>query len=814
MQSTLSTLKATLFKFILALVLLLAAAPGLKAHDDSMPGEGQVPPHARDTMRAFAAEHHHNENLAAQSITTCVGGMAGDFPCANVDLMAFLPLAQIGGGNGNDIWGWTDPLSGNEYAIMGLTNGTAFVDITDPVNPVYFGHLPPPAGVNDSSWRDIKVHDNHAFIVSEALGSGMQVFDLTQLRNGPSLVDPLVETLHYDGFSTAHNIAINESSGYAYGVGTNNGSCGRGITFVDIATPANPQSAGCFASDGYTHDVQCVMYAGPDTEHQGKEICFAYNEDTLTIVDVTNKASPVQLSRTGYPNRGYTHQGWLTEDHAYLLMDDETDERNLAAVTNTRTLLWDVRNLDNPQYFADYRGPSTSSDHNQYVVGNYSYQANYRSGLRILDISDIANGNLTEVGFFDIYPTSDSANFNGAWSVYPFFASGNVVVSGIEQGLFVLRLNPGNQGDPPQVSIVAPVDNDPGALVGNVAIQIDATDTEDAVGSLTVEWKVDDGSWNAAAWDGAYYTAEWNSLSVSDGAHLVTARATDSSLSEGSDTSNVIVGNGSPEFTIDDVSVTVIPGRGNHNTGEATVTVIDEGGGPVAGVDVDGSFSGGWSGSRSGTTDGSGQVVLTTPRVKNLSFVEFCVDNASKAGWTWYTTGIFSCGGSSVVGTVAGSVTSLGTGDGIPNAALSTDSGQSTNSDAFGDYSMDNVPVGSRSVTVTASGYDSQTAPASVTENNSTTVDFRLSETPTGGSGSIKGTVYSSAGGKLSGVTLQVPGGTASLTNRGGKYTIQNVPSGLRSVTASKDGYADETQQVSVLAGSSVTLNFTLTPVP
>jgi hypothetical protein len=434
--------------------------------------------------------------------------------------------------------------------------------------------------------------------------------------------------------------------------------------------------------------------------------------------------------------------------------------------------------------------------------------------LRILDISDIANGNLEEVGFFDIYPNSDSANFNGAWSVYPFFASGNVVVSGIEQGLFVLRLNPGNQGDPPQVNIIEPVDNDPTALAGVVTIRIDATDTEDDADNLTVEWKVDDGGWNAAVWDGTHYTGDWSTLSVTDGPHTVTARAIDSSLSEGSDISNVIVGNGSPEFTVDDVSVNVVPGRGNRNTGEATVSVIDEYGSPVAGVDVDGSFSGGWSGSRSGTTDNGGQVLLSTPRVKNLSFVEFCVDNASKAGWTWYTSETFSCGGSSAVGSVAGSVISLTSGVDIPNAALSIDTGQSTNSDAFGDYSIGNVPVGSRTVTVTASGFDSQTEPASVTENNSTTVDFQLSETPTGGSGSIKGTVYSSVGGKLSGVTLQVLGGTSSLTNKGGKYTIQNVPAGLRSLTASKDGYEDDTLPVRVFAGVSVMLNFTLTPIP
>lgn len=804
--------KCALIAWAAGLSLLLIAGSWVNAHDDSMPGDGQVPLHARDTMRAFAAEHHHNENLAAQSIATCTGGVADTYPCSNVDLMAFLPLAQIGGGNGNDIWGWTDPLNGNEYAIMGLTNGTAFVDITDPVNPVYLGNLARPSGVNTSSWRDIKVHENHAYIGTEALGGGMQIMDLTQLRNVTSPPVSFVQTAHYTGFSSSHNIVINQASAYAYAVGATS-SCNRGLTMIDISTPASPQAAGCYSADGYTHDAQCVNYAGPDIQHQSKEICFAYNEDTLTIVDVSNKSAPVRLSRTSYPNLGYTHQGWLTDDHMYMLMDDETDERNVSAVTNTRTLIWDVKDLDNPNYTGDYVGPSTSIDHNQYIVGNYSYQANYRSGLRILDISDIANGNLSEAGYFDIYPSSDSANFNGAWSVYPFFASGNVVVSGIEQGLYILRPNLGTLNNPPQASIIAPSDGS-APLTGTVPIRIDASDTEDAAGSLTVEWNVDGGAWQPATWDGVEYSANWDTTSVLDGAHVVSARAIDSGLAEDSDVSNVTVANGSPKFTVDAVNATIVVGRGNRNTGEAVVSVIDDGGSPLDGVVIDGTFSGGWSGVRNGTTDGSGQVLLETPKVKNLSSIQFCVDSATKTGWSWEMAGSVICGDSNgaggAFGTVAGRVTDAVTADAITNAAVSIDTGQSTNTDAFGDYTLANIPVGNRTVSVTASGYESQDAPASVTENNTTNVDFALSATPSGGSGSIKGTVYSSDGGKIGGVTVQVLGGTSSMTNNGGKYNIQNVPEGLRTVTASKPGFLSQQQDVTVVTGRTVTLDFTL----
>ena len=174
---------------------------------------------------------------------------------------------------------------------------------------------------------------------------------------------------------------------------------------INIQNPTSPTSEGCFSADGYTHDAQCVNYSGPDSTHQGKEICFNSNEDTLTIVDVTNKSAPVQLSRTGYSGSAYTHQGWLTEDQAYFLMDDELDEKNDPTVTNTRTFMWHVSDLDAPTVIGFHDSTTTAINHNQYVKGNYTYQSNYRAGLRILDITDIANGNLIEEAFFDVYPS-------------------------------------------------------------------------------------------------------------------------------------------------------------------------------------------------------------------------------------------------------------------------------------------------------------------------------------------------------------------------------------------------------------------------
>lgn len=411
-------------------VLLLANNRQLLAQD--LDEDKQSTPLTR-SMEAFLEDKLPPEDLEAMNATPCVGGLAGSYPCENIDLLAFMPLSTFSAGSGNDSWGWTDPLDGTEYAIMGLNTGTAFVDISDPENPLYLGILP--THTSNSSWRDIKVYANHAFVVSEAGGHGMQVFDLTELRNVPSPPATFAETAHFGNFGSAHNIVINEDSGYAYAVGAS--TCSGGLHMINIQNPATPTDAGCFSGDGYTHDAQCVNYAGPDPDHQGKEICFNSNEDTLTIVDVTNKAAPVQLSRTGYAGSGYTHQGWLTEDHTYFLLDDELDEINSGH--HTRTRIWDVSNLDAPVIIDYHDGRTTSIDHNMYVHQGLVYQANYRSGLSILDLTDVASGTLEEVGYFDIYPSSDSASFNGAWSTYPYFDSGVVVISGIEQGLFLVQ---------------------------------------------------------------------------------------------------------------------------------------------------------------------------------------------------------------------------------------------------------------------------------------------------------------------------------------------------------------------------------------
>ncbi|MFT4699121.1 MAG: choice-of-anchor B domain-containing protein [Flavobacteriaceae bacterium] len=389
--------------------------------------------------------------------TPCSGGMAGAYPCNNMDLLSNVPVSSMGGsGIGNDSWGWTSG-SGTEYVLMGMSNGTAFLDISDPVNPVYLGILP--THTSSSSWRDIKVYSNHAFIVSEASGHGMQVFDLTRLTSVSSPPVTFTEDAHLSSFGSAHNIAINEGSGYAYVIGA--GSFSGGPIFINIQDPLNPIVEGGYSGDGYTHDAQIVMYHGSDTEHVGKEILIASNEDTVTIVDVSDKSNPIQLSRSTYSGDRYTHQGWLTFDHDHYIFNDELDESNIGH--NTRTRLMDVSNLDSPVLIGFYDGPSSAIDHNGYTKGNRYYMANYRAGVRVLDISNIATpSSISEVSFFDTYPSNNNASFNAVWNVYPYFSSGVLVVSDIENGLFLIK-DPNYDAIPPT------------AVCQNITVTLDAT---------------------------------------------------------------------------------------------------------------------------------------------------------------------------------------------------------------------------------------------------------------------------------------------------------------------------------------------------
>lgn len=369
----------------------------------------------------------------------CIGGMAGIYPCDNVDLLAYVPLANIGANpnndNTNDIWGWVSPVTNKEYALVGVSNGLAFVDISNPSAPVYLGTLPPHTG--NSLWRDVETLDHYCFVGSEASGHGLQVFDLLQLDNVTSPTS-FVETAYYGGFGHSHTIAIDPVSKILMAMGSN--TFNGGPHLVDISNPLQPILVGGYQDAGYTHDGTILTYNGPDQNHVGDVIIVACNGNSgwgVVTLNATDPTDIIFLDNYNYPETGYTHQGWFTKDMSHYLVNDELDEQNLG--TTTRTHIFNFTDLDNIGYMNYYLSSNTSIDHNLYTKDQFVYESNYRSGVRILDASRVSTGVLNEVGYFDLFPANDNPQFSGTWSNYPFLPSGVNLATSMYDGFFILR---------------------------------------------------------------------------------------------------------------------------------------------------------------------------------------------------------------------------------------------------------------------------------------------------------------------------------------------------------------------------------------
>ncbi|EEP81366.1 conserved hypothetical protein [Uncinocarpus reesii 1704] len=372
-----------------------------------------------------------NKYTASKGVTKCVNGKAGEYSCDNVNLHGFLPHADIGSKTrrGNDVWGWTSP-DGREFGAVGHSDGTGFVEIMKDGSLEYRGRLP--TQTTNTVWRDMK---------------------LLNVTNPGDFDIKTDLTAHFSGFGSSHNIVANEKTKMIYAVGTGRKTpCQGGLFMVDVSNPAKPTSPGCANEDGYIHDAQCVIYTGPDFRYWGREICFNYNEDTLTIMDVSNRRKPKIISKTPYVGAAYTHQGWLTDPvrMEYLLLDDELDEQDgtgEAANGHTTTYIFDIKDLKKPKHTGTYQSPAKSIDHNQYVVNGLSYQSNYGSGLRVVDISSVdrdpTGKKFKQTGFFDCHPEDDEQNgeveFFGSWSVYPYFRSGYILLNSIERGIYSLK---------------------------------------------------------------------------------------------------------------------------------------------------------------------------------------------------------------------------------------------------------------------------------------------------------------------------------------------------------------------------------------
>jgi len=362
------------------------------------------------------------------------------FTSSNVQLMSWLPLGEFNAGttSGNDCWGYTSP-SGREYAIIGLSNGTGFVEVTDPGAAQLISFQTGPT----SLWHDIKVYGDNAYSVSEG-GSGIQIFDMSNIDGG---VVTLVNTITTGGCTTAtHNVAIDTTSGFLYRCGGSTGPCAgggpQGIVIYNLAAnPNNPPVAGQW-NTRYVHDAVVVVSTRPGALN-GQQLAFLAADDNsgggtanLHILNVTNKAAISTVATAAYTSNAFSHQVWLTPDQRYAYLNDELDESSFGFTTRTR--IFDVSNPAAPTFLGFFTSGVSAIDHNLYVTADKIFEANYRSGLRVFNNTTPTAP--TVYGFFDTYEADDLAEFNSLWSNYPFFPSGTVIGSDLEKGLFVWRL--------------------------------------------------------------------------------------------------------------------------------------------------------------------------------------------------------------------------------------------------------------------------------------------------------------------------------------------------------------------------------------
>jgi choice-of-anchor B domain-containing protein len=376
-----------------------------------------------------------------------------DFPSSGIDLRSWLSVTDFDAfaTAANDCWGYVSA-SGREYALVGLSLGTGFVDVTDPGNAQIIDVFPGPI----SSWRDIKTYLHYAYAVSEA-GGGIQVFDLSQIDSG---VISLVNSVTTGGRSATHNIAINTESGMLYRVGGGGNNPPLGLRIYSLAEPGLPVFVGEW-NGRYCHDAQVVTW--DEAPYEGVEVAFCYANDTsgsgnpgIEILDVSDPENVatigsinLSLGQTSPYPAAYSHQGWLSPDRQYIYFDDEVDEQVVEGRTTTTRII-DVSDLSNPVQAGAFSNGNTARDHNLYTLGELIFAANYSSGLRVFDAAEPLTP--FEFAFFDTYPEDDDVRYNGLWNVYPYLPSGTILGSDIEKGLFVWTLP---EPAPPLLAVTA-----------------------------------------------------------------------------------------------------------------------------------------------------------------------------------------------------------------------------------------------------------------------------------------------------------------------------------------------------------------------
>jgi choice-of-anchor B domain-containing protein len=502
------------------------------------------------------------------AVTQCTQGAAGRFPCRNLDFQSQVPLTQFSSApiSAANVWGFVDLNDDREYAVLGLRNGTAIVEVTDPVNPREVVTIPG----NPSPWREVKVYQAfdaganrwraYAYVTTEAANSGLQTIDLSGLPQTAALAATNLDTssqhtLYVSNIDYATNAALPGLQPVLFVAGSN--SSGGSWRAYSLANPAAPQLVSSAPSTRYMHDSTSLVVTGARAaqcapQHDPCEVLVDFNVDQVEIWDVTNKVQPVLLGTGTNPNNRYIHSGWPTADGLHVIFHDELEEVQLGLATQIYTL--SLANLRAPTVQVSHVGTTTTTDHNGYLRGGYYYVSHYRRGVVVYDATN--PNQLVEVAHFDNYvtPSTNIAGTDGTWGVYPFLPSGNLLVSDIENGLFVLRdqartLNQ-NVG---RLGFGALDGSGSEAAAGGVRVRVQRV--AGLAGDVSVQYAVTGGS----AVDGVDYTVSPSSGTLSWGVGNnddkdIVLLPTDDTLVEGAETLTVTLSSPTNGATIDGAS--------------------------------------------------------------------------------------------------------------------------------------------------------------------------------------------------------------------------------------------------------------------
>ncbi|WP_044841056.1 choice-of-anchor B family protein [Thalassomonas viridans] len=393
-----------------------------------------------------------------QSQQNCSNGQAGNFACNNIDLLAHMPLSEFSSNPNvaSDIWGHVDLNTGNEYALMGLGNGIVVVNVTDAANPVEVGTI---AGAA-SNWRDIKVYQYYddylkawrayAYATIDSSFDHVTIIDLNNLPHSVTLAEKntAVATAHNVYISNTDptlNIAQEGLTPTLQLIGANKFSGAFHSYSLENPASISPLNNSA-AGSGYTHDGSSVVIsddrAANNCQSNGSCTVFIdFNEKEMKLWNISDPDNISQLGTAEYDDIDkafqYVHSGWASEDQQTIFLHDEFDEKN--GGLNTTLRMFSIADLNNPVHIGTWTGSTAAADHNGYVRGNRYYMSTYERGLTVLDISQPTNP--VEVAYFDTFPPSDNATYNGAWGVYPFLPSGNILISDIASGLYILKDN-------------------------------------------------------------------------------------------------------------------------------------------------------------------------------------------------------------------------------------------------------------------------------------------------------------------------------------------------------------------------------------